>query len=141
MAFRADEAARAGLGTVLDYLVPRAAYLDEAGRARSREAVHEIADRLGPVVDAYPSWHTLVRNYKDDRSPATTPGSECGYHGLDHTKYFANGFVTCPYDDGQKVLDSVANLPYHPSSRLSAERLDEKLYNQETTPVFLQCVW
>jgi hypothetical protein len=141
MAFRADEAARAGLASVLEYLVPRAQHLDEAERARSREALLDIADRLGPVVEGYPSWHPLVRNYRDDRSPATSPGPECGYRGLDHTRYFANGFITCPYDDGQQVLDSVAALPDHPAARITAERLDIKLYNPSCTPVLVECEW
>ena len=141
MAFRADEAARAGLASVLDYLVPRAQYLDETERARSREALHDIAERLGPVVDGYPSWHPLVRNYVDTRGPATSPGTECGYQGLDHTRYLANGFITCPYDDGQKVLDSVASLPYHPAARITAERLDVKLYNPGCTPILVECDW
>jgi len=141
MAFRADEAARAGLAGVLDYLVPRAQYLDEGERARSREALLDIADRLGPVVDGYPSWHPIVRNYVEDRSPATSPGPECRYQGLDHTRYFANGFITCPYDDAQKVLDSVADLPYHPVARITAKRLDVKLYNPSCTPVLVECEW
>lgn len=141
MAFRADEAARAGLGSVLDYLVPRSQYLDEVGRLQSREAVLEIADQLGPVVESYPSWHPLVRNYKDDRSPTTTPGQNCGYHGLDHTRYFANGFITCPYNDGQDVLNSVEAFPYHPAARITAERLDVKLYNPNCTPILVKCEW
>jgi hypothetical protein len=141
MAFRADEAMRVGLGKVLDYLVPRAQYLNEEEREQSRTAILDIAERLGPVVDSYPSWHPLVRNYVDDRSPATTPGSNCGYRGLDHTKYFANGFVTCPYGDGQEVLDSVALLPSHPAADITAERLDAKLYNPNCTPILVQCHW
>ncbi|VVD34484.1 conserved protein of unknown function [Paraburkholderia dioscoreae] len=141
MAFRADESARAGLASVLDYLVPRAQYLDEDGRARSRETLLDLADSLGPVVESYPSWHPLVRNYKDHRSPATRPGPECGYHGLDHTRYFVNGFITCPYTDGQEVLDSVNALPYHPIAQITAERLDVKLYNPSCTPILVRCVW
>ena len=141
MAFRADEAARAGLASVLDYLIPRAQYLDEAGRQQSHDAILEIAEQLGPVVESYPSWHPLVRNYKDDRCPATRPGQDCGYHGLDHTRYFANGFVTCPYGDGQAVLDSVAALPYHPAARITAERIDAALYNPNSSPILVKCEW
>jgi hypothetical protein len=141
MAFRADEAARAGLASVLEYLVPRAQYSDDAERVRSREALLDIADRLGPVVEAYPSWHPLVRNYKDYRSPATRPGPDSGYRGLDHTRHFANGFITCPYGDGQDVLDSVAALPGHPAAHITAERLDITLYNPSCTPILVECKW
>jgi hypothetical protein len=141
MAFRADESARAGLASVLDYLVPRAQLLSERERANSREALLDLADTLGAVVDAYPSWHPLVRNYRDNRSPATLPGAECGYHGLDHTRYFVNGFITCPYTDGQEVLDSVNALPYHPAAQITAERLDVKLYNPSCTAILVKCEW
>ncbi len=96
---------------------------------------------MGPVVESYPSWHPLVRNYKDDRSPATTPGPDCGYEGLDHTRYFANGFITSPYTDGQKVLDSVNAFPYHPAAEITAERIDVKLYNPSCTPILIKCEW
>jgi hypothetical protein len=141
VAFRADEAARVGRDEMLDYLVPRSQYLDEAGRAQSRKALLDLADTLGSVIDSYPSWHPLVRNYKDDRSPATTPGESSGYRGLDHTRYFANGFITCPYDDGQSVLDSVNAFPYHPAAQITAERLDAKLYNPNSTPILVKCEW
>ncbi|MEM5403789.1 hypothetical protein [Paraburkholderia unamae] len=141
MAFRADESAKAGLASVLDYLVPRPQYLEEAERQRSREALLDIADRLGPVVEAYPSWHPLVRNYTDDRSPATYPSDRCGYKGLDHTKYFANGFITCPYTDGREVIESVRALPYHPAATVDAEILDVKLYNPSCTPILVTCNW
>ncbi|CAB3758528.1 hypothetical protein [Paraburkholderia humisilvae] len=141
MAFRADESARAGLASVMDYLVPRPQYLGEEERARSREALHDLSVTLGPVVDAYPSWHPLVRNYERRSYPTTTPSMEYGYKGLDHTRYFVNGFITCPYNDGQEVLDSVQAFPYHPAASVTAERLDVKLYNPECTPILVKCDW
>ena len=47
------------------------------GRAAARHC--SLADLLGPVIESYPSWHPLVRNYKDNRSPAIRPSLECGY--------------------------------------------------------------
>lgn len=140
MAFRADEAARIGYEQVEAYLVARPRDADEVQRARSKEAIRDIVDQLGPVVDAYPSWHPLVRNH-DIRYPATTPGEECGYKGLDHTKFFVNGFITCPYGDGQAVLDSVNMLPSHPLATITAERLDVQLYSSEATPILVKCDW
>ncbi|MBN0941894.1 hypothetical protein JTM36_37390, partial [Pseudomonas aeruginosa] len=72
MAFRADEAARIGYERVEAYLVPRPRDADEAERARSKEALLDILDELGPVVDSYPTWHPLVCNH-DSRHPTTTP--------------------------------------------------------------------
>lgn len=140
MAFRADEAARAGFEEVENYLVPRPRDADEAQRKRSREALLHLADELGPVVSRYPTWHPLVCNH-EGRSPVTTPHADCGYTGLDHTRYFVNGFITCPYDDGQSVLDSVAKLPIHPAASITAERLDVQLYNPNATPILVKCKW
>lgn len=140
MVFRADEAARIGFENVIDYLVPRARDASVAERTLSREALVNILDECGSVVDAYPSWHPLVRNH-DNHSPQTIPNEACGYKGLDHTRYFANGFITCPYDDGQKVLDSVAALPDHLLAYITAERLDVQLYNSSATPILVRCNW
>lgn len=140
MAFRADEAARSGYDEVERYLVLRARDADELQRERGKKVLREIAEQLGPVVGAYPTWHPLVCNH-DDRHPVTTPSDRCGYSGLDHTRYFVSGFITCPYGDGQDVIDSVAKLPYHPAASITAERLDVKLYNQQTTPILVKCNW
>ncbi len=140
MVFRADESARVGFDEVVSYLVPRPRAIDETERARSREALVAILKDCGPVVDAYPTWHPLVCNH-DDRDSTTTPSWQCGYKGLDHTRYFANGFITCPYGDGQEVLDSVAALPYRSAAFITAEKLDVHLYNPEATPILVKCNW
>lgn len=143
MAFRADEAARIGYEQVEAYLVPRPRDADEAERARSKEALLDILDELGPVVDAYPTWHPLVCNH-DSRHPTTTPREQCGYKGLDHTRFFRNGFITCPYTasgKAEKVIESVNALPYHPAASITAEKLDVQLYNPEATPVLVKCEW
>lgn len=143
MAFRADEAARVGYEQVEAYLVPRPRCADEAQRARSRAALEDIVDELGPVVNAYPSWHPLVCNH-DGRLPTTTPSDLCGYKGLDHTRYFANGFITCPYTasgKAEKVIESVNALPYHPAATITAEKLDVQLYHPDATPVLVKCEW
>lgn len=141
MAFRAEEAARAGYETAESYLVGRLREASARERARSKEALLDIMDELGPVVHAYPSWHPLVRHH-DSRTPATVPGPECGFKGLDHTQCFVHGFVTCPYDDGQKVLDSVEELAWkHPAATITAKRLDVKFYNESATPILVKCEW
>jgi hypothetical protein len=140
MAFRADEAAQAGFEEVVAYLIPRAKDLDDSERARGKEALINILDRYGPVVDSYPTWHPLVSSHSA-RDPVTLPSDRCGYKGLDHTRFFANGFITCPYGDGQAVLDSVAALAPHSIATVSAEKLDVKLYSPDTTPVLVTCAW
>ena len=81
------------------------------------------------MIDSYPTWHPLVAAHSNRQRPSTTPDWECGYKRLDHTVYFANGFVTCPYRDGQEVIDAVEELPLHPVARITAERLDAQLYH------------
>lgn len=140
MAFRADESERIGYEQVQNYLVPMRRDWDETERALSQEALADIIEEFGPVVDAYPTWHPLVTNH-DSKSPVRTPSDRCGYRGLDHTRYFANGFITCPYGDGQEVIDSVANLPYNPVASISAERLEVEFYNSGATPILVKCEW
>ena len=141
MAFRAEEAAKAGYDDALSYLIGRLRDLSPEDQYRSKCALEDLVDQLGPAVDAYPSWHPLVRHH-DDRHPVTTPGPRCGYEGLDHTRYFAHGFITCPYDDGQRVLDSVEKLQFkHPAATITAERLDVKLYSSKANPVVVKCEW
>nr|UVN18325.1 hypothetical protein pPsy0462c_00066 [Pseudomonas syringae] len=57
------------------------------------------------------------------------------------TRGFFNGFITCPYGDGQNVLDSVESLPYHPVAEITAKRLDVQLYNTNAQPILVQCNW
>lgn len=143
MAFRADEAARIGLDEIEAYLVPRARDASEAQRARSREALRDIIDELGPVVDSYPTWHPLVRNH-DDHYPVTTPSDQCGYKGLDHTRFFARGFITCPYGasgNAERVMKSVEALPHQDVATITAELLDVQLYSPQATPVLVKCRW
>jgi hypothetical protein len=146
MAFRANEAARVKYEEAERYLVPRPRYADESQRERSRRRLEELIDLLGPAVDTYPTWHPLVSNH-NNRHPVTLPGKQCGYNGLDHTRYFVHGFITCPYGDGQEVIDSVEAHPYnaspydYPAARITAERLDVQFYNPNATPILVRCQW
>ena len=140
MAFRADEAAERNYEEAERYLVPPSMYADEAERKQAKETLRELTYELGPVVDAYPSWHPLVSNY-EGRHPATRPDRNCGYNGLDHTKYFAHGFITCPYNNGQEVIDSVRALPQNSAAFITAERLEVKFYHPDTTAILVRCGW
>ena len=139
MAFRADEAKSNGYERARNYLVYR--NIDIAERARSAEALEEIVFEYGPMIDNYPSWHPLVSNCQNDDWPPTRPNAICGYKGLDHTICFANAFVTCPYHNGQEVIDAVNELPSHPVASISAKILDVQLYHSSATPVLVICHW
>ena len=138
MAFRADESASSGFITVKNYLVTKG--VEPKERKRSEDKLFDIVERYGPVVQGYPSWHPLVTHH-DDLFPTSIPNDRCGYKGLDHTIYFANAFITCPYDDGQKVIDSVNALPHNPVATITAERLDIQYYHPQATPILVRCDW
>lgn len=140
MAFRADEAAAREFENLKTYLACTRS-LDESQRKRAIEELSEVVFEYGPVVESYPTWHPLVYNHDSCSDPITHPGMSCGYRGLDHTRYFANAFITCPYGDGQEVIDSVNELPSHPLATFSAERIDFQLYHPDATPVLVKCHW
>jgi len=144
MAFRAEEAAAERLARTKNYLIPRGFPVEV--RNRAEEVFAEIVEQCGPAVDDYPSWHPLVVSHPD-RHPHTTPGRAQGYVGLDHTRYFAHGFVTCPYGDGQDVIASVQELSrklvheFKIPAYVTAEALDCKFYNEGTTAILVRCDW
>lgn len=140
MAFRAEEAAADRLAKTKSFLIPPT--LPTVLRTRAEEVFVEIVEQCGPAVDNYPSWHPLVSGH-DNRHPHTTPGRIQGYVGLDHTRYFAHGFVTCPYGDGQDVIDSVGELArkFNVPAHITAEALDCTFYNEGTTPILVRCDW
>lgn len=47
--------------------------------------------------------------------------------------------MTCPYDDGQKVIDSVLKLRSSEISNITVERLDVKFYASTVTPILVRC--
>lgn len=138
MAFRADEAAAERLAEAKNYLIPRSF---SAELRKHAEAVFaDIVSESGPAVSSYPTWHPLLAG-KSGRHPHTSPGRETGYKGLDHTRYFAHGFVTCPYGDGGDVIASVDELRRNTRADIRATVLDCKFYNEGTTAVYVRCEW
>lgn len=140
MAFRADEAAADGLRRATEYLVRRSIYDSSQEYQKALEDFEDLVDELGPPIDRYPTWHPLVAAQKP-RDTEFAPTDRVGYKGLDHTRTFAHGFITCPYNDGQRVIDSVHALPSHPAAMITARRLDMRLYNEGSTPVLVKCEW
>jgi hypothetical protein len=138
MPFRADESAASGFEKIKNYLIQR--NFSPEQREQAGYALRNIVAECGPPVDAYPIWHPLVSHH-DSRDTVTYPSDRCGYRGLDHTCYFAHGFITCPYDDGEAVIRSANSLPYSPGVVISAERLDVPFYNDGVTPVLVKCEW
>jgi hypothetical protein len=138
MAFRADEAAASGHERLKTYLISR--HFSPSDRARSENALLDIVEECGPAVEGYPTWHPLVRNH-DEQHPQTYPSDRCLYKGLDHTRYLAHGFITCPYGDGSNIIESVNRIPHHPAATITAEKLDIKFYNDSVTVILVRCNW
>lgn len=138
MAFRADEAERQTFEAALSYLIPREISPEE--KNKSYNAILDIVDKYGPAVASYPSWHPLVSS-NSSIDPIVRPSPECGYKGLDHTKLFRNAFVTCPYDDGEEVIESINRLSFNKGARIVYEKLDAKLYHPDATPILVICEW
>ncbi|WP_170328960.1 hypothetical protein [Ruegeria arenilitoris] len=137
MAFRADEAAANAYERTKKYLVP-VTFSPEV-RAESEEALLDIVDEIGPAVEGYPTWHPLVSKH-NSRNPETEPNERTGYRGLDHTRYFAHGFVTCPYGGAEQVIDSAFEINHHCAS-ITAEELDVAFYANGAKPVLVKCEW
>lgn len=138
MAFRADEAASRGFEQAKNYLIPRRA--TPAERKKAEDILHEVVETCGPVVTSYPSWHPLVSQH-NGQNPAMSPGENCGYYGLDHTVYFAHGFITCPYHEGSRVIESAQKIKTPHCANIEANELDVELYNEGTKAILVRCDW
>jgi hypothetical protein len=138
MAFRADESAANGYEKTKNYLIPRNFTFEQ--RELAERALRNVVAECGPVVDAYPTWHPLVAHH-DSQNPETYPNERCGYHGLDHTRYFAHGFITCPYGDGENVIRSAESVPCPPGTMVTAVHLKVPFYNDGVAPILVKCEW
>ena len=133
-----------------DYLTRN---LDEPQKSVSLSKLRLLQEeRLGPAIFYYPTWHPIVRSEFNGRGDNIFPGFKCGYEGLGYTEGFLNGFITCPYNDGKKVFESVDKINREgwkgffnerglPLVRLVAEKIDFPLYHLNTTPVMVLCDW
>ncbi|MCW0219116.1 MAG: hypothetical protein OJI67_12400 [Prosthecobacter sp.] len=140
MAFRADESAKHGREEAVNELITR--YLPN--RSKSEAVLGALIDEYGPVVQSYPRWHPLVSSSPNPSKRIWTlniPEVQTGFKGLDHTIYLRNGFITCPYSNGQTVLDSVDKLKCSPGVSINAERINVPLYMPEATPILVKCEW
>lgn len=147
MVFRADESKENGLEKAKSYLIHKEFNNNE--RQQSLKTLYKIIEEYGPVVESYPTWHPLVTNQHKDHPVsfgewgATYPKEQCGYEKLDHSIFFLNAFITCPYHDSNAdaVISSVENLPYNSIAVIKAERLDVKFYYDGAIPILVSCHW
>lgn len=118
--FRANEESEKLRVEAFDYLLMKESFpwrKDNSGtistedRKRSEHALSVIYEKIGPVITSYPEWHPINASGYDKsssdryRGPQTTPI----FPHLDHTRYFANGFITCPYGGTDELIAAVDN--------------------------------
>lgn len=142
MAFRIDESKSNGLQRAIQYLTN----IDHNGftpqeREQGKIYLERLTRWLGPVVESYPIWHPLMTSSRAKKAQPIYPSQECGYHGLDHTVLFAHGFITCPYTDGEDVIESVRALKKTKVAEISAVKLDYPLYAVGACPILVECHW
>ena len=143
MAFRANEAIETARRDAMGKLLGRS--IDKDKLEESRSALSDLITLHGPIVETYPTWHPLVADNDNRQSPVTLPSHNCGYRGLDHTVYLRHGFITCPYDSADAILESVEEIekkdPTNGVASITAEKLDVQLYHPGAVPVFVKCEW
>lgn len=144
MAFRANEVALENKLEAERILLSNLKDLSELERQKSRAYLQEAIDELGPVVDKYPIWHPLIVDLSKWQF-YNMPHREASYPKLDHTVFFVNGFITCPYNAasnyGQDVIDAVNAFPPIHGVTITAEKAPVTLYNSDTTAVLVKCIW
>lgn len=107
----------------------------EAGRA----VVEELIGKLGNAIDDYPDWHPIATIPLEGREHYCSVSNIDAYKGVDHTRYFVRGFVTCPYGE-EKADNLVESVNQYNSQGLSAYRLDSPLYSDHAYPVVVEAI-
>lgn len=94
---------------------------------------NNILDELGNSIDSYPDWHPILTAPPHQHGvPVSSLSSIKAFEGIDHTKQFVKGFVTCPYGE-----DTAINLvnKVNEINGLHAYRLEVPLYSDNAYPV------
>lgn len=128
MEFRAPAAAAQLNANAMDYLT-RNLTDPQAGR----RVLNRIVSELGNATSSYPDWHPLLTAPDSaGRDHVTSLSQLAVYAGIDHTKEFVKGFITCPYSEtgADQIVDAVNRV-----TGLSAYRLAEPLYSDSAYPV------
>lgn len=141
MAFRVQEAIEENFERAKRKMIPHNFIGDK--RRELTEHLRTLTDRLGPVVDSYPIWHPLLVQPRPG-IPSTHPCERSGWNGLDHTIYFVNGFLTCPYDGAggfERVQKSANEISVPPCAGIDVEVIDQPYYAPGTIAILVSCNW
>lgn len=141
MAFRANEAKEDGFKKAVQYLLsPKQFKTNEI--QDGKYWLNDMVDKWGPVVDQYPCWHPLVATGNTNvYIPPSLPNNDTGYQEIDHTIYLRDAFITCPYSNGNKLMESIDKINFPKFVKVTCEKLDVSLYNEMATPLMVTCSW
>jgi hypothetical protein len=148
MTFRANEERIKNRERALDYFIPKQG--SSRQKEEARNIIIDIIEEYGPVIDSYPTWHPIVSCFPRDPLHHFAPSDPThieSFRGLDHTVLLAHGFISCPYQGADKLIEKINNsyelLNYNNSkiATIKAERLDIPLYNIKTETIFVKCDW
>lgn len=106
----------------------------EAGR----RVLEGIMNELGHATDAYPEWHPLLTMPENPGGRDVFSLSQLpAYKGMDHTREFVRGFITCPYSDtvAKELVENVSEI-----DGLHAYQLDVPLYSDLAYPVVVEAM-
>ncbi|HHL2713030.1 TPA: hypothetical protein ACQ39K_004674 [Yersinia enterocolitica] len=111
--FRANEDSEKMRVEAFDYLLMKESFpwrknnrgtFSAEDRKRSEHALTVICGRLGPFISSYPEWHPIIALGHDKSSDTQITPS---FPSLDHTRYMANGIITCPYAGTDELIAAV----------------------------------
>lgn len=143
MKFRFNESADFGLNKAIQYLTKH----PESGMTREEVAKAEdylrnIVAQIGPVVGEYPVWHPLVSHSCpsiQDYVHVNLKNTE-KFDGLDHTVFFAHGFISCPYsrDSVNALIQSIKHLNNQFGYSIKYSQIPVMLYSKKVTPILVR---
>ena len=95
MEFRGPSVAAAEEAKAVRYLTKNLADPEQGKRD-----LEQLIKHLGPAVESYPEWHPLLTEPRKHRGDQASPRSLFpSFPGMDHTRNFVRGLITCPYSD------------------------------------------
>lgn len=130
MEFRNPTAATEANVSSLEYLTK---HLSSPKKGEAEFA--RLLKRLGNSVERYPDWHPILTIPNKNHTHGVA--LQTLYKGIDHTRMFVRGFVTCPYDEkrADALVESANALP-----GIQAYRLNAPLYSDNAHPVVVEAM-
>lgn len=132
MEFRAPSVAAEQNAAATEYLTQN---LDKP--ETGRKIVNQLIAELGNAVDSYPDWHPILTLPSDQPygQHVAYLSQINAYAGIDHTREFVRGFVTCPYSESsaKKLVERTNKV-----LGIHSYQLEQCLYAEGTYPVVVE---